>query len=171
MPMRARPPSRKPSFPVWQYAVLAILFAGSVLYQLRFSQDIWRAEKVSVPLIAPDTGSASLETVSPQAEKLGLHKGDSILEINGNKYTGTAILAEPLAKARIGDRIKVTVRSGTEVHTAELPVTAGTTPLTKIVLDIMLHVVMTFGCILLACWVVLVRPRDGLAWVLLGLLL
>ncbi|HXP39134.1 MAG TPA: GAF domain-containing protein, partial [Candidatus Acidoferrales bacterium] len=171
MPMRARPPSRKPSFPVWQYTVLAILFAGSVLYQLRFSQDIWRAEKVSVPLIAPDTGSASLETVSPQAEKLGLHKGDSILEVNGNQYTGTAILAEPLAKARIGNHIKVTVRSGTEVHTAELPVTAGTTPLTKIVLDIMLHVVMPFGCILLGCWVVLVRPRDGLAWVLLGLLL
>ena len=171
MPMRARPPSRKPSFPVWQYTVLAILFAGSFLYQLRFGQDIWRAEKVSVPLIAPYTGRASLETVFPQAEKLGLHKGDGILEVNGNKYTGTAILAEPLAKARIGDRIKVTVRSGTEVHTAELPVTAGTTPLTKIVLDIMLHVVMPFGCILLACWVVLVRPRDGLAWVLLGLLL
>ena len=171
MPMRARPPSRKPSFPVWQYTVLAILFAGSVLYQLRFSQDIWRAEKVSVPLIAPDTGSASLETVSPQAEKLGLHKGDSILEVNGNQYTGTAILAEPLAKARIGDHIKVTVRSGSEVHTAELPVTAGTTLLTKIVLDVMLHVVMPFGCILLGCWVVLVRPRDGLAWVLLGLLL
>jgi phosphoserine phosphatase RsbU/P len=78
---------------------LAILFAGSFLYQLRFSQDIWRAEKVSVPLIAPDTGSASLEPVFPQAEKLGLHKGDSLLEVNGSKYTGTAILAEPLAKA------------------------------------------------------------------------
>jgi hypothetical protein len=38
---------------VWQYTVFAILFAGSFLYQLRFSQDIWRAEKVSVPLIAP----------------------------------------------------------------------------------------------------------------------
>jgi hypothetical protein len=34
----------------------------------------------------------------------------------------------------------------------------------------MLHVVMPFGCILLGCWVVLVRPRDGLAWVLLELL-
>ncbi len=171
MPMRASLSNRKPAFPVWQYIALAILFVGSVLYQLRFSQDIWRGEIVHIPLIAPATALSSLETVSPEAEKLGLHKGDSILEVNGSKYTGTAVLAESLAHTRIGDRIRVTVRSGTEVHTVDLPVTAATTPITKIVLDLALQVVMPFGCILLGCWVVLVRPRDRLAWVVLGLLL
>jgi sigma-B regulation protein RsbU (phosphoserine phosphatase) len=171
MPMRAGLPNRKTLFPVWQYIALAILFVGSLLYQLRFARDIWHGEMVHVPSIVPAAASASLETVSPEAEKLGLHKGDGILEVNGNMYTGTAVLIEPLAKARIGDRIQVMVRSGTAVHTVELPVSAATTPITKIVLDVMVHAVMPIGCILLGCWVVLVRPRDGLAWVVMGLLL
>ncbi len=171
MPMRAGPSNRKPAFPVWQYMALAILLVGSLLYQLRFTQDIWRGERVNVAFIAPATASAALETVSPEAERLGLRKGDSILEVNGNKYTGTVVLAEPLARARVGDRIQVTVRSGSEVHTVAMPATAGTPSLTKIAFDLMLHLVMPFGCILLGCWVVLVRPRDGLAWVVLGLLL
>lgn len=161
---------RNLSPPTFQYVCLAILFAGAMAFQVRYARDIWHEEKIEVGFVAPATASASLEIVRPTAEKLGLHAGDILLAVNGRKYTGTALLSEAYTKARPGDHIELTVKSASGEHSVVLPVTAGTTPTSQVVFDLMLNVVAPIGCILLGSWVVLVRPRDGLAWILLGLM-
>jgi len=74
---------RDSSSPTIQYVCLAILFAGAMLFQIRYAQDIWRTENVDVPFVMPASASAALEIVRPAAEKLGLHTGDILLAVNG----------------------------------------------------------------------------------------
>jgi phosphoserine phosphatase RsbU/P len=161
---------RDSSPPVFQYVCLAILFAGAMLFQIRYAQDIWRGEKVDVPFVMPASASASLEIVRPSAEKLGLHIGDTLLAVNGQKYTGTAILSEAYAKARLGDQIELKVKSASGEQSVVLPVTPGNTPLSQLIFDVLLSTLAPIGCVLLGSWVVLIRPRDRLAWILLGLM-
>src|SRR5579872_3126088 len=161
---------RDSSPPVVQYVCLAILFASAMLFQIRYAQDIWRGEKVDVPFVLPASASASLEIVRPSAEKLGLHIGDTLLAVNGQRYTGTAILSEAFAKARVGDQIELKVKSASGEKSVILPVTPGTTPLSQEIFDVLLNIVAPIGCVLLGSWVVLIRPRDRLAWILLGLM-
>jgi sigma-B regulation protein RsbU (phosphoserine phosphatase) len=149
---------------------LAILFASAMLFQIRYAQDIWRGEKVEVPFAMPATASASLEIVRPLAEKQGLHVGDTLLAVNGQQYTGTAILSEAYAKARPGDQIELKVKSASGEHSVVLAVTPGTTPLSQEIFDMVLSTLAPIGCVLLGSWVVLIRPRDRLAWILLGLM-
>ena len=156
--------------PVFQYVCLAVLFAGAMLFQVRYGRNIWHEEKIDLGFVAPATASASLEIVRPRAEKLGLHPGDILLAVNGQRYTGSALLSEAYAKARPGDHIDLTVRSSSGEHTVVLPVTPGTTPATQVLFDLLINNVAPTGCVLLGAWVVLVRPRDGLAWILLGLM-
>src|SRR6202050_5674866 len=131
-----RPPSKvttKP--PILRYICLAALLLAALLYQVRVAVDILPGEKVNVPSIEPATASASLETVSPEAEKAGLHRGDVLLAINGKPYTGTAVLAGALAQARPGQEVFVTVRSAAGVHTVALPATVGQNRIPDMVLD------------------------------------
>lgn len=143
---------------------------AALLYQVRVAIDILPGEKVNVPSIEPATASASLETVSPEAEKAGLHPGDVLLAINGKPYTGTAVLAGALAQAQAGQNVYITVRSTTGEHTVALPATAGQDRISDMVLNILVGIVMPTVCLLLGCWVVLARPRDMLAWLLLAVL-
>ncbi len=157
--------------PVLRYICLAVLLLGVLLYQVRVAIDILPGEKVSVPSIEPATASASLETVSPEAEKAGLHRGDVLLAINGKPYTGTVVLAMAIAQARPGQSVYVTVRSVAGVHTVALPAIPGQNRISDMVLNVLLGIVMPTVCLLLGCWVVLARPRDMLAWLLLAVLL
>ncbi|MFZ0285700.1 MAG: SpoIIE family protein phosphatase [Terriglobales bacterium] len=157
--------------PIFQYVCLAVLFAGAMVFQIRYAGDIWRSEKIEFGFVVPSSASASLEIVRPGAEKQGLHPGDILLAVNGQKYTGTALLADAYARVRPGDQIQLTVRSASGEHTVVLPVIQGTTPAIQLLLDVLLNIAAPIGCILLGSWVVLVRPRDGLAWILLGLML
>jgi sigma-B regulation protein RsbU (phosphoserine phosphatase) len=162
---------RRASPPIFQYLCLTILFAGAMLFQIRYAQDIWRGDQIDAPFVMPATASASLEIVRPDAERLGLRSGDTLLAVNGQKYGGTAILSEAYAKARPGNRIELRVESASGEHSVVLPVTPGTTPPSQIVFDVLLNIVAPIGCVLLGAWVVLVRPRDRLAWILFGLML
>ena len=169
--MPTQPTTRRTKPPKFRYLCLAALFAVVALYQVRLALDISQGEKVDIPFIAPATASASLETISPGAERAGLHRGDVLLAINGKPYTGTAVLAEAVAQARPGQYVYVSVRSAAGVHTVALPATQGHSGIPKIVLDVLLEITMPTVCLLLGCWVVLARPRDALAWLLLAALL
>jgi phosphoserine phosphatase RsbU/P len=158
------------STPWFQYVCLAILFAGAMLFQARYAEDIWRGEGIDAPFVMPASGSASLEIVRPEAAKLGVHPGDILLAVNGQKYTGTAALAEAYAKARPGDQIELRVKSSGGERAVALPVSQGTTPMGTFIFDVFFNIVAPIGCVLLGCWVVLVRPRDRLAWILLGMM-
>lgn len=162
---------RTPIRPRLQYFALGIIFAASMLFQARYASDIWQADKLDIPFISPETASAALDLVMPAAERLGLRRGDILLAVNGRKYTGSAVLAEAYAGARVGDSISLSVRSGSEIHTIKIPAATGSNSISRMAFDILLNVAMPIGCILLGCGVVLVRPRDFQAWLLLGLLL
>lgn len=156
--------------PTLQYVCLAVLFAGSMLFQIRYGRDVWHGDSIDLPFVAPATASAALEIVLPSAEKLGLHTGDILLTVNGQPYKGTALLSETYAKARPGDYIALTVKSASGEHSVILPVTPGTTSAGERAFNALLNIAAPIGCVLLGAWVVLVRPRDGLAWTLLGLM-
>jgi len=141
-----------------------------MLFQIRYAGDIWHDEKVDVPFVMPDSASASLAIVRPAAEKLGLHTGDTLLAVNGHEYAGTTILSEAYAKARPGDQIELRVKSASGEHSVVLPVTRGNNPLSQVIFDVLLNILAPIGCVLLGSWVVLMRPRDRLAWILLGLM-
>ena len=169
--MQTTSATRRTKPPTIRYICLAALLLAVLLYQLRVAIDILPGEKVSVPSIEPATASASLETVSPEAEKAGLHRGDLLLAINGKPYTGTVLLGMAIAHALPGQNIYVTVRSGTDVHTVALPATPGQNRISDMVLNALVGIVMPTVCLFLGCWVVLARPRDMLAWLLLAVLL
>src|SRR5580698_4965746 len=131
--------------PVFQYVCLAVLLAGAMLFQIRYAQDIWRGEKIDFGFVVPATASASLEIVRPSAEKLGLHPGDILLAVNGQRYAGTTLLAEAYAKARPGGHVELTVQSAAGEHSVSLPATPGTTPLGRTIFDILLTIVAPMG--------------------------
>jgi sigma-B regulation protein RsbU (phosphoserine phosphatase) len=169
--MPRRPFTRRTKPPKFRYVCLAVLFAAVLLYQARSALDIAHDEKVDVPAITPATASASLETVSPTAEKAGLHRGDVLLAINGKTYTGTAVLGDAVSRARPGENVDVTVRSARGEHTVALPAARKQSGTAEIVLNVLPQVVLITVCTLLGFWVVLARPRDTLAWLLLAVLL
>jgi hypothetical protein len=116
------------------------------------------------------SASGSLEIVRPAAEKLGLHSGDTLLAVNGQEYTGTASLSEAYANARPGDQLELKVKSATGEHSVVLPATRGTAAPKQVIFDVLLNIVAPVGCVLLGTWVLLIQPRDRLAWILLGLM-
>ncbi len=169
-------PDLRPHFgqqrkPVLQYVCLTVLFVAAMYYQIRLAHDIVRDTHVDVPYATTGTASAALELVLPEAQKAGLQQGDVLLAVNRTPYSGTSVLGEAISKAGPGDTIALTVQSRSGVHQVTLPVTPGASSLSKIIYDVLLNIVMPVGSVLLGFWVVLIRPRDRLAWLLLGLLL
>jgi len=165
------PSKRFLSRPIPQYLGLLFIFSVAMVFQVWDTQDIWHWEKIDVPYIALETASAKLSYVSSAASKLGLHVGDTLLEVDGRKYTGSSVLAEALSKAKPGEQVTITVGTASGVKTVALPASKTSTALGRLIYDLLLTVIMPMGCILLGSWVVLVRPRDMLAWLLLFVLL
>jgi phosphoserine phosphatase RsbU/P len=148
-----------------------VIFCSAMLFQIRYAEDIWRGERFLVAFVVPQTASAKLGYVNQAAAKLGLRVGDVLLAVNGKPYKGSADILTPLAQGTPGQEIAVTVNSDGNVHTVDLPVTAVPFKWGQLTYDFLLSVVMPIGCILLGAWVVLIRPRDMLAWLLLFLLI
>lgn len=169
--MISAPAKRTSSRPILQYLGLALIFSAAMLFQARYALDIWHGEKFDLPFILPGTASAKLGYVSPAAAELGLRTGDELLAVDGKKYSGSSNLVGKFAKAEPGEQIAITVNSSSGVRAVVLPVTRPSITLGKIIYDFLLNVLMPVGCVLLGSFVVLVRPRDRLAWLLLFLLL
>jgi len=156
----------------WRYILLAIIFAIAAAYQAGITVDILRGLKVSVPYFALREGSAEVEAAQSAAEAAGVRRGDILIAVNGRPYTGTAVLAQEEVTAVPGTAIALLFRAPDgEQRTVKLPVTRAQGKLGDTALPIVLLLVTPVICLLLGCWVVLVRPRDRLAWLLLGMLL
>jgi sigma-B regulation protein RsbU (phosphoserine phosphatase) len=169
MPTPPSPRRTKP--PIFRYICLTALFVAVLLYQVRYALDISHDQKIDVPTITPATASATLETVSPEAERAGVHRGDVLLAINGKPCTGTAVLAEAVSRVQPGENVFVTVRSAGQVYTVGLPASRRQIGAAGTVWEVLPLIAMAAICILLGFWVVLARPRDTLAWLLLAVLL
>jgi sigma-B regulation protein RsbU (phosphoserine phosphatase) len=167
--------------PKIQYVLLSIICAATILYHARLAEDLLHdlsQQRVVIPQFDVTSARAKLTAVSPEAVAAGLHDGDVLLEVNGRPYTGTAVLAEELAKLKPGTGLTVKVRS-TAARAAEermivLSGTAVNSSTRSAWFDLFARVArfaMPLFCTLLGIWVVIARPRDLLAWLLLGVML
>jgi sigma-B regulation protein RsbU (phosphoserine phosphatase) len=160
--------------PIFLYSVLAILFAITLIYQIRYFPDLARGETKNFPFFFVSSGNDRIAFATTEAARFGIHTGDQLLAVNGERYTGTALLGHTFAIARPGVPIVVTIvpqgAPASGQRTISLPVTA--VPFTwdsssGLVVGFLLPVVS----LLLGFWVALRRPRDPMAWLLLGLMM
>ena len=173
--------------PLYHYLALTVLLAIAAGYQALVTRDILRVvlhpeSTYQFPFeVDPATGEIDYLL---QGAKAGLHNGDLVLSIDGVPYTGTHVLDEAVAHPPADRILTVVVRHrGTDLPAAgaaaELTVRvplqtvrqSGDNTAGRIAFRLMLYVAMPWFCIVLGFWVAAVRPRDPVAWLLLGLML
>ncbi|MGC2110917.1 MAG: SpoIIE family protein phosphatase [Candidatus Korobacteraceae bacterium] len=165
--------ARVPRFVV-RYILLAFLFAVAVFFQIGSTRGILRHVSTDFPAFVPGVATASLEYVDAKASAAGLRKGDILISINGRAYTGRVVFWEAVMNVAPGKALAVTVRSpapNSRARTILLPVTPGRSWIEKKTILIPFFVLMPPVFMVLGFWVVLVRPNDLSAWLLLGLFL
>lgn len=161
--------------------LLTTLSLVAVVYQTRFSQEVvqvlWRSREIArLPFgfLVPPTVYA----VEPEAEVAGVRNGDQLLAVNGRPFRGVATLARAVGTSRPGEILTVTVLGPLGRNEKDRTVTVrlagewqqglqGETWLLLFVLELLLPAM----CLLLGIWVVVARPMDKLAWLLLVLML
>lgn len=158
--------------PIFRYVLLALLFAITVAYEVPYLRDIL-LDKTSVPFFTMEIASDRVAIVSKEAGQAGVRKGDEVVSINGHAYRGLSDWAQPFDETPAGQNLTVVLRSdpsGVE-RTVVLPVTAKHADYWRLTAEITLYMLLPAICVLLGFWVAVQRPRDPLAWLLLGLLL
>ncbi len=164
--------------PTLLYIPLFVLFALAVSVLAIHWSNVFRgfnvaASRIDMPLIV----NGEVITVRPGAEKAGLKVKDKVVAING-RTTDDAYFEE-IAKANPDANMNLTVaRTNSDGQTENLEISFKPE---KIERDISFYSRLVAGflfayalptlCILLGFYVVLVRPKDFLAWFLLFVLL
>ncbi|MGB9255296.1 MAG: SpoIIE family protein phosphatase, partial [Candidatus Korobacteraceae bacterium] len=157
-----------------RYAILACLFVATTCLFVQSTKTTLHQAPINAPIFVPQNYSPIVYLVDAKAAAAGLHRGDILVAINHHPYTGMAVFWEALRKATPGSVLLVTVRSpqpNSPDRTIAFPVTARTLVIDSKPARISLRIVVPAFCFVLGFWVVMVRPRDLSAWLLLGLLL
>ncbi|MCE5309122.1 MAG: SpoIIE family protein phosphatase [Acidobacteriales bacterium] len=163
------------------WLVLLGMLAASLTYQVRLTKDVleflfWPAEQVNEPFRMQNF-SPVIEEPAPEAIAAGLRRQDVIVAVNGLPLSGSAVLFTELNRARTGDDLKVRVRhagqSQETEHTIHLKMAVARWPAEteRMLFGVVLGLAMPWLCLVVGYWVAFLRPRDRLAWFLLGLML
>jgi sigma-B regulation protein RsbU (phosphoserine phosphatase) len=165
------------------YVPLALLLAIAATYQARFIQgrvDYIRGVNDRFrPPVATSGFNPTIIYTAAEAEQAGIHKGDILLAVEGQPYTGPAPIWDRIYAARPGDSMALTVRhteneSATAEEVKQVQLARGE-PEPFDVWGLLYMLVLTMAvpifCLLLGFGVTVLRPRDRLAWLLLGLML
>jgi sigma-B regulation protein RsbU (phosphoserine phosphatase) len=115
----------------------------------------------------------TITSATEPAQKAGLQAGDVIESLNGEPYWGRALFQKVRFYARIGDTMRLGVRHADgERATVVLPLSGdpSSPTLYESFFVIFLHMLIPLFCLGLGYWVVLARPRDLNAWLILILL-
>jgi sigma-B regulation protein RsbU (phosphoserine phosphatase) len=165
------------------YIPLLLLFIIAAVYQARFTQGRLRYllqmnERARLPF---GTGYAGpdITFVNPEAAEAGVHKGDRLLAVEGQTYTGRNLLFDKIYDARVGETLTVRVRhqasEGLPDEEKRITVRTAAENAAPSVWDWLFVLILSIAtptfCLLLGFFVVTLRPRDPLAWLLLGLML
>ncbi len=155
--------------PIFRYAALALLFATTLAYEVRYIRDVFRSEQVDVPFFLIESATNRIAFAAPEATRHGVHNGDAVFAINGVPYTGSSVLGGARAQAHPGVPIVLTLRSPADrsERAVSVPVGEGHPKFWSYVGDLGLQFVLPALCLLLGFWVAFLRPRDPLAWLLL----
>ena len=122
-----------------------------------------------------DDDGLNIATLNPEAEAAGLHKGDRLVDFDGQPYQGTNHWVQRLGASRNalrpGDLLTVTVEHAGSRQTAQIHLTAGhRLPTRVLTAALLLDLVPPLICLLIGYWVASARPHDKNAWLLLALL-
>lgn len=164
------------------YVVLAGLFLIASAYQGRFIQRRLQALTKPETFVLNQIQTSVTRRIiflSETAEAAGLRRGDELLAVEGRPYSGRGALTDALVGKQVGDLLSVTVRRADTQSTESISFRIGPvkgdsdnlSALSRWVFVIVMTIVMPIFCLLVGFWVAALRPRDPLAWLLLGLLL
>jgi sigma-B regulation protein RsbU (phosphoserine phosphatase) len=163
------------------YVVLLVLAAFTFAYEVRLAYQQFPGlfgyrDAPGRPFFLETHGTDPIQIsfVEANARQAGLKNGDTLLTINGRPVVGAADFGEAMAAARAGDVMRVTVRregeSGDRSAAIKLGYRASGRSAVWYALAILNVIVVPLLCLTLGFWVAFVRPRDRLAWLLLGFL-
>jgi phosphoserine phosphatase RsbU/P len=166
------------------YAVLAALFLLSVSHFSRDAIDRIDAvrhagERVREPFYLGDANWGAIG-LQPEAEAAGLKYGNAVLAVNGRPVDGFFVYYGALRQARVGDRLRVQVRTRPDANPVVKDLSielrpygsnAGAAGLSGYVAAALSSVALPAVCVALGFWVTAVRIRDPSAWLLLAVLL
>jgi sigma-B regulation protein RsbU (phosphoserine phosphatase) len=162
-------------------ALLAMFVLASVWFWFAGVTDTWEMERhaqryVAAPLAYNDD-TCIVTSVQPEAAKAGIVPGARITGLNGAPYTGDAQVAEILYTAQPGDTVDVEfVRPDGSKGTGLITLApharlhAGIADWVALLRDGIVMALMPLVCLLVGYWVVLAKPTDRNAWLLLILL-
>jgi len=161
--------------PIFLYSLLAVLFAITLLYQLRYVPDLIHREQTHIPFFSVDPGSNSVALVTRESASLGIHKGDRLFAVNGEPFTGTGQLGHAYAAAQPGVPLVVTIvpknAPAEDRRNISMPVTSTRWTFSDAAIDLVIELLLPAVSLLLGFWVAFRRPRDPMAWLLLGLMM
>jgi phosphoserine phosphatase RsbU/P len=176
-----RPDTMRNPHPNWLRALLGVFLVASLSYWIAGVMDTWEMERhadrhVAAPLDFNDD-TCVVNSVGPDAKKAGIVPGAKITGLNGAPYTGDAQVDEILYTAQPGDTVDVEfVRpdgsrgTGTITLAQHAKLHAGIADWVALLRDGVLVALLPLACLLVGYWVVLSKPTDRNAWLLLILL-
>jgi sigma-B regulation protein RsbU (phosphoserine phosphatase) len=160
--------------PIFLYSLLATLFVITLLYQVRYFPDFVRREARHFPFFFVGSGTDQIDLTTPEAVSFGIHKDDRLIAVQGEPYSGNALLGRAFAGAQVGVPLVMTIApkdAPEERRVVSLPVTAGRFESWDTASDFVIGFLLPAISLLLGFWVAFRRPRDPMAWLLLGLML
>ncbi|HWC76826.1 MAG TPA: SpoIIE family protein phosphatase, partial [Blastocatellia bacterium] len=163
------------------YAILTLLFVVASVFQARYSYDQVRfllgyGTGIYWPVYSQRYSPVVADVEQPAPD--GLHRGDQILTVEGQPFTGRSGLLDALKRSKHGDSILLGVRHRAEENLPDeelrIPVreiTRRRASVAEWLVTAVLNLAMPAFCILLGFGVAALKPKDPLAWLLLALLL
>ncbi len=174
---------KKPVSPNLLRLFLALWIVASLGYWIAGIADLWQTrvhwdQRVNAPFrYDSDSRLVQNQGLAPEARSAGLAARDRIDQLNGAPYSGLAQWSTILSDSHPGDILDVDVTrpNGSQatftITLARQPYSFGrTSPLMAFWQQFLLFGLLTLICLLIGYWVVLTRPTDRNAWLLLTLL-
>lgn len=165
------------------YIPLVLLFIIAAVYQARFTQGRLRyllgINESARPPLGTEYVGPTISFVNTEASDAGIHKGDKLLAIDDVQYVGRGQFFDKIYDAHPGEVINFRLRhaasEGLAEETKSIRLSAVTENARPTTWDWLFVLVLSIAtptfCLLLGFFVVALRPKDPLAWLLLGLML
>jgi sigma-B regulation protein RsbU (phosphoserine phosphatase) len=159
---------------VLAFLVLLVLGGYQMVVSWEFADQIRNAGQEVKDGLVLGRPWPTVRRASERARAAGLRDGDRLLEVQGQRYTGEAARVGMLEKYFPGDRYRVTVAGEDgvrrEVSWQLESSSEGGMAVSRVLFLGLMTVAMPYLCLLVGFWVVMARPTDGQAWLLLGML-
>lgn len=178
---RRRRPRNKKTSPNLLRATLVLYLLASLAYWLAGALDLWQMRvhwdrRIQAPF-SFDIDTRIVKSIQPEAKVAGLSIGDWIEGLNGGPYTGLSQWSEILSDGQPGDTLDVQFirpdgsRKLVTITMDHGPYNAGSaSPMVSFWQEFLLAGLLPLICLGMGYWVVLARPLDRNAWLLLTLL-